>query len=363
MKLLCYDNIIFSLQRIGGISVYWYELTRRTPENIEVIHIDHQGAENNILFRKKSTERRRQEISLPLFMKRFLPFCGRLPAGSIFHSSYQRVSLQRKVVNITTVHDCGYELGTMRQGWKRWVHLVFKRLALRRSDGIIAISNNTKEDLLRLYPQLKPEIIKVIYNGVSEEFFVKERSKRPSYLPDKYVLFVGIRDRYKNFVPVVEKLSRMSEYHLLVAGGRALTTKELALLEELLPGRYTFLLSPTNDVLCDLYNYAYCLLYPSSYEGFGIPIAEAMRCGCPVIALRCSSIPEVAGDAALLLEVDELEKIPDAIRSLEDPEVRIRYIERGKVQAAHFSWEKCASETFAFYDEVYQRKLGKLFKS
>lgn len=361
MKLLCYDNIIFSLQRIGGISVYWYELTRRTPAHVEVLHIDHQGAEESLLFNTKPAEHRRKELSLPLFMKRFLPFFGRLPAGSIFHSSYQRISLQRNIVNITTIHDCGYELGTMRQSWKRIVHLIFKRLAIRRSDGIIAISNNTKADLLRIYPNLKPDTVKVIYNGVGDEFFVKDSQHRPSQFPEKYVLFVGIRDRYKNFVTAVENLSLMPEYHLVIAGGRPLTTEESSLLEGKLSGRYTFFLGPGNDVLNDLYNHAFCLLYPSSYEGFGIPIAEAMRCGCPVIALRCSSIPEVAGDAALLLEVDELDKIPEAIRSLEDDTQRNRFVEKGKAQAAQFSWEKCAKETFEFYNEVYRRKFGKPF--
>ncbi len=107
-----------------------------------------------------------------------------------------------------------------------------------------------------------------------------------------------------------------------------------------------------------LYNNASCLLYPSSYEGFGIPIAEAMKAGCPVISSNRSSIPEVAGAAALLVENLTKDAFKKQISKLENPIFRAKLINKGFLQCQKFDWQICANQTFNFYKKIYMRKFG-----
>jgi mannosyltransferase len=102
-----------------------------------------------------------------------------------------------------------------------------------------------------------------------------------------------------------------------------------------------------------LYSAAHCLVYPSSYEGFGIPVVEAMRAGCPVITTQYSSLPEVAGDAGLFIKTLSANEIRDKILSLNVPETKEKFVSLGLKQSAKFSWGKCAEETFQFYKDIY----------
>lgn len=137
---------------------------------------------------------------------------------------------------------------------------------------------------------------------------------------------------------------------MVIVGGGVLNNDEITLLEHNIPGRYEWLGRLTDEELNLQYNKAYCLIYPSSYEGFGIPIIEAMRAGCPVIAINNSSIPEVAGDAAILIEYAEAELVVEAVQSLHTDYNKLRLA--GLSQASHFSWDKCYSATKKIYKEL-----------
>ena len=169
----------------------------------------------------------------------------------------------------------------------------------------------------------------------------------------KYILFVGNRRRYKNFNCAVETLVLLDGYSIVIAGGGKLTLREIKNLSNRIPGRFFIFPILTDEDLNILYNNAFCLLYPSLYEGFGLPVIEAMKAGCPVISTRSSSIPEIAGDAAILVDEVIPSEFAKSILLLEQKEFRIDYIRKGIERSKMFSWDKCASEVINFYEEVF----------
>ena len=264
------------------------------------------------------------------------------------------------MVNITTVHDFTYEY--FRSGLAKYVHVWQKGFALKKSAGIICVSENTKKDLMKFYPMIKESKIKVIYNGVGDEFVKLETPKK--YLVDdfevlkdkKYILYIGDRSSYKNFDIAVEVLKELNDYSLVVVGGKKFGSTDQESMQEIENRVYHFR-GIGGDQLNVLYNNAYCLLYPSSYEGFGIPVSEALKAGCPVVSTNISSIPEVAGNAGLLVDDVQVDDFMQVIRKLENNEFRTKLIEKGLKQSKKFSWDKCFDETYKFYEEVLNNNL------
>ncbi|MCY7350656.1 MAG: glycosyltransferase family 4 protein [Cytophagaceae bacterium] len=354
--LLNLDNIIFSLQRTGGISVYWYELISR------IIASEHAPQyfnlkKNNNIFGNQLIDKIRpvEESMLPTYALKYLPFHHALKAGSIFHSSFLRVSLQKNITNVLTIHDLIYEKKFIR-GAGRFVNMEQKRFALNNADHIICVSENTKHDLLEFYPFTMEKEITVIHNGVSSDYFpTTDPFSSSKFLiePYKYILYVGGRSNYKNFELAVDIVSALSDYTLVLVGGKTMHTKEYELLSTKLPNRFRLFQSISSEDLNLLYNSAFCLLYPSNYEGFGIPVVEAMRAGCPVVALNTSLIPEVAGDAALLASEPSLEEFCSLIHLLTNFKFRNIQINSGFKQAALFSWDTCFENTLDVYKQAH----------
>ncbi|PYF75455.1 glycosyltransferase family 4 protein [Pedobacter nutrimenti] len=349
-----FDNTIFVLQRIGGISIVFTRLIERLKKenDIELNLIINRTPTNN-LTHKSTIEgvNKLMEIKIPKFLLPFMPLFKRLPDNTIYHSTYNRYSFQRNIIKIITIHDLGYELKIMRRGLKRMVHLFFKKIAIQNSNAIICVSENTKRDLERFYGKIiKDKVVKVIYNGISDDFIDnKETSLK---FERKYVLYVGGRQQYKNFEKVVSAVAKIEDFDLIIAGGGKVSKTHLNLLNLHLPNRFSIKTNLEYKELSGLYSQAYCLVYPSSYEGFGLPLIEAMSCGCPVIACDNSCIREITGNAALLINSATVSNIKTAIMELKDDNLKDTLVKRGIIIARSFTWDKTAEETLKLYKEL-----------
>ncbi|TKK68026.1 glycosyltransferase family 4 protein [Ilyomonas limi] len=352
-----FDNIVYSLQTAGGISVYWYELSKRWLQSAADIYFIERANTNNI-FRNELIIPNKVIIpdrQLPLISSRYLPVSFTSAERCIFHSSYYRTTNNKHALPVVTVHDFTYE--KMRSGIKKKIHQSQKKAALDKANGIICISENTKKDMLELYPYLSKKKIAVIYNGVSESFFPitdKQELIADNCLTEladkKYVVFIGSREDYKNFSFAVHVLRTLEDHTLVMVGGGLLSGEEETFLQQSLGDRWQHFLGINNNILNKLYNFAQFLLYPSAYEGFGIPVIEAERAGCPVIALNASSIPEIAGNKQLLLHTTDVQECIAKMNYLQAN--RSEVIANGIANSRQYSWDICFDKVKDFYQEV-----------
>ena len=347
--MLIVDCIIYSLQQHGGITVYFNELLRR---------MNSRGFPHRTLKYSDVTggEAVNQDLKSLRLAERYRR-CQIPDVATLFHSSYYRLP-NRRIPVVTTVHDFTYEYFASFP--RKYVHSWQKFSAIRSSDFIICVSENTRQDLLNFIPDVDPKRIYVVHNGVSSTFSPLESAAIVAVdRPRPYILYVGGRKGYKNFSIVLSALSKYSNIDLVCVGGGPLTSHEKLFVDKHLSTRFRIHTFVSDEELNLLYNNAYCLIYPSSYEGFGIPVLEAMRAGCPVIALNSSSIPEVAGDAALLIERPDVDELVSAINKLGSYEVRLCLRHRGFLRADQFSWEKTFEETLQIYGLASKNFLPK----
>ncbi len=287
-----------------------------------------------------------------------------------FDPFFLTLPFARKHKTVVTVHDLTplvfpREFPVGIKGTLKWR---LQRLSLKNVDGILADSFASKKDIERL-AGIQPKKIDVAYLAAGEEFrqiqdlIFKKQVIEKYGLPEKFALYVGDVTPNKNLPRIVEAC--LKETIPLVMVGKALAqesfdrknpwNKDLVTVKKLIKNeKNIFVLGfVTSEELVALYNSATVCVMPSLYEGFGLPIVEAMACGCPVIASHGGSLKEVAGNSAFIVNPENIESIAGGLRTVFDSEIRQRELrEKGLVVAGSFSWEKTAQETLKMYEKV-----------
>lgn len=342
--MICLDGIIFSLQIRGGVSEYFHQLLKKLEkESIPAFVMLETPLKQQVGSAAPGLSfiRRRAQ-----FLERYRP-C-RLPVGhSLFHSSYYRLPARRDTPTVVTVHDFVYE--RYASGPRRWVHSRQKHAAIRAAQAVICVSESTRQDLREFVGEIPGQAVHVIHNGVSDVF--RPLSLTPA--PAPYLLYVGERRGYKNFGLLLKAMTFLPDLELHCVGGGALRAAELAGAPDAVRRRVRHLGFVGDEALNELYNRAFCLAYPSSYEGFGIPVAEAMRAGCPVVSVRCKAVMEAGGDALTVASAAAPRALADAVLRLEDAAYRSQMVAAGLVVAGRYSWDQTHAETLGVY-----RSLG-----
>lgn len=300
-----------------------------------------------------------------------LPFKIMRKRVDLLHSPQFNIPLLSRSAQVTTIHDCAYDRFPEEfpsHKAKTYYKFMFP-MALQKSKRIIAVSESTKRDLIELY-KISPEKISVIYEGVDSRFFQEGSDGEENVLKNKlnisgdFALYVGLTRPRKNLERLLRAFAKLlpslrDNVKLVLAGKvdiRFLDVKRLA--EQLNIDDFIVQLGfVPEDQLLTLYRAATFLVLPSLYEGFGLPVLEAMAAGTPVITSNVSSLPEVAGNAALLVDPYNVDEIAEAMYKLfTDTSLREELRRKGRERAQKFSWRKCAEETLKVYEEVLDGK-------
>ncbi len=368
MRIL-HDFQIFYIQIRGGVSRYHIELTD------ELIKEGYE-TERFILFpinkyyndRKKISNTIREKIYRKFVLSRFnrkLYLLNRKKTLSrirrkkydIVHMTWTDPYLFDAGITTTkivvTIHDMIHEL-LLDKSDDIKDEIYKKKRAIYESDGIIAISENTKADILRLYQDIDPNKIRVIYHGTNHLPNPIKNVQIDNM--EKYLLFVGVRDDYKRgmwFIKEICGLLKEKNLKLLFVGGRSFSNEEKELIDKCGIADRVLQLDLSDGELAYAYRNAVCFVYPTLYEGFGFPILEAFDNGCPVVCTRSSSLPEVGGDAATYFDTDDADSMREKICDFCDkPSVREMYVKKGFDRTHLFKWEKTAEETLNFYNDM-----------
>jgi glycosyltransferase involved in cell wall biosynthesis len=281
----------------------------------------------------------------------------------LFHSPNFILPPTRRAKTLLTVHDLSFirhPQGAVAR-LRRWLEKVVPR-SLARADHILADSHSTKQDLIEIF-KVEADRVTVVGAGVEARFqpisdpVVLDRVQKRYRLPAKFVLSLGTLEPRKNYTGLIQAFSQSpvrETHHLVIAGGKGWLYDDIFAAAEASPAsdRIQFAGFVADDDLPALYNLADIFAYPSYYEGFGIPVIEAMACGAPVVCADNSCLPEVAGRSALQVNAADTPALADALYRLTvDDVLRENAIQEGFRQAQKFSWPAAAKRLLA----VYQR--------
>lgn len=362
---IIYDHQIFSAQKYGGISRYFSELANHISdaEKVQVTvltplyvnaYLGSSSPSVQVVGLKVPVIKRTGRIYRAVNQTLAGPLM-RLYKPDLVHETYYALksAKPRGCKLVLTVYDMIHELFPAEFSANDSTPKN-KASAVARADHVICISEHTRRDLVNLLG-VPHEKTSVIHMG----FSLKTSGARVDVsVPRPFLLYVGARGGYKNFVCMLQAYAAsstlMNNFDLIAFGGGPITAKEAEHVRRLgIPQANLRQVQGGDDVLEGLYRRAIAFIYPSLYEGFGIPPLEAMSFDCPVICSNASSIPEVVGNAAMLFDPRSAEALGQAIAAvIDDVEMRQILILRGRERIKLFSWERCAQQTMAIYEQI-----------
>jgi len=353
MKIF-YDGQIFLMQKFGGISRYFCELMRHSQGLFDysvggIFSDNHYACE--LGFNKPFLVKRnfKGKWRLQKWLNKKNAIKKLKDNYDIMHPTYYEPYLITDKPIVITVYDMIHEL--FPSGFTNYPN---KKDLLERSAKIIAISQNTKNDILKFFPQILEEKISVVHLGTSWNVLEKRKNKM------SYILFTGDRTFYKNFDNFIYAVAPLLvKYNLqLKCTGKPFTNAEIDLLKLQKIFDRTSVQFANEDELKELYANALCFVFPSLYEGFGIPILEAFACGCPLALSNASCFPEIAGNAGIYFEPKSIDEMREKIESVICSEsLRETLVNKGFERLKDFSWQRCARQTAEVYGKVFKNKL------
>lgn len=366
---IAYDSQIFRMQQHGGISKYFIKLIENLmlQKNIEItvvsgIHkneylinssIKYVGIPYDCLKRKFINNRfynNTDKYNLLIEKKKLSN-----PTIDIIHQTYNGYELytSKKTKCIITIHDLIYEKFPS-DFTDTYDYLTRKKKSIENADHIICVSKNTQDDLINFY-NVDISKTSVVYHGVDE--FTKQDNRLCSY---PYILFVGKRNGYKNFINTLKAYAQTSlknEVKLVCFGSSDFSKEENQIIKQLQLDENVVYFEGGDTDLINLYQFASFLIYPSVYEGFGLPVLEAMANDCPVICSNKSSLPEVTNGCALAINSENTEDIKSSMDKLfYDSKLRNNLVKLGRENVKKFTWTNTAIQTLNIYQKLATEK-------
>ena len=361
---IAFDYKVFYLQRYGGVSRYFMSLAKefnKLNEDIKIFspvyineylkNSNHENYHSGVHIRKIPIGTRKllflyNSFFSKLLLKNWKP--------NIIHNTYysEKLVFNKKCLKVLTVYDLIHEIFYKDYNYSK--NSFPKSKALQNSDLILCPSNKTKKDLIDIY-NINENKISVVYWGAEDFLNINEVSIQNDIKP--FLLYVGDRKRYKNFINFIKAFSinknLKNNFKVVCFGGDEFSKNENNLFLKLnLQKKNIIRITGGDDILLSLYKNAKAFIFPSKYEGLGLPPLEAMRQGCPVVCSNHEAIVEAVGKAAQLFNPDDIEDISEKIEEiLFSNEKSKKIIEEGFVQVKKFTWKKCALETLNLYKE------------
>lgn len=352
----------------AGIGFYTKNIISSNIENIKFTLIDYrENVEGNTLILKNVLK---DKIFGTHFWYLTLPFRLRNSNFDLIHNPSQIPTFFKfKQKYIITIHDLTpLKFNKAHKFGKGILYKILYKRTLESADKILTISESTKKDILEIFPNIKKEKIIVTYLAAENKFKEKlsksklESCKKKYSLPEKFFLYVGTIEPRKNLVGLIEAFSEIKNdegYKLVIVGKKGWKFKQIyeKINEKKLSSKIIFTGYVPDEDLPKIYNLAKFFTYVSLYEGFGIPILESMSAGCPVITSNISSMPEVAGDAAIIVDPYDKKSISNAIKSLiKEPKLRKKLSMKSKKHSKRFSWKYTQREIYKVYENLINQK-------
>lgn len=300
-----------------------------------------------------------------------LPYWARHDKVDLFWSPAHNLPhyLSRRIARVVTVHDLVWKhAGETMRPLARWLDAMQTPAAVRLADRVITVSRHTAQDLVEEIPKAASKVRVVHLGGASLYPAASPESLHPMGINRPYFLFVGTLEPRKNLYRLLEAYAALpvdikKNTLLVIAGGKGwgdvnvqAVAARLGLSDCIRVVGYV-----SEESLATLYTHALFLAMPSLYEGFGLPLLEAMARGTPVLTSDCSSMPEVAGDAGLLVNPHDVRAIANGLLTLiMNEKLRHDLTQRAQANAGRFSWQKATDETLRVFDEALGERRSKI---